>query len=95
MPKWNKRALRRSTMTSKMGNMDFYKGRGGRNEGTHTSKGAYVVRPERLLRIVAPLNLESFQLKPYVHAQTRKPARGARVPALTPAAEAAPEAALR
>ena len=78
-------------MTSKMGNMDFYKGRGGRNEGTHTAKGGYVVRPERLLRIVPPANLDSFLLKPYVHTQTRKPAKGARVPTLVAAvAEEAP-----
>jgi hypothetical protein len=85
MPKWNKRALRRGTLNSKMGNMTYYKGRGARNEGTHTTKGGYVVRPERLLRIVAPANLEAFPLKPYVHTQTRRPARGARVPALAPA----------
>jgi hypothetical protein len=97
MPKWNKRALRRATMTSKMGNMDYYKGRGARNEGTHTNKGGYVVRAERLMRIVAPANMDAFPLKPYVHAQARRPARGARVPALTaaPPAPAAAEAQLR
>ena len=40
MPKWNKRALRRATMTSKMGNMDYYKGRGARNEGTSSAPSA-------------------------------------------------------
>ena len=96
MPKWNKRALRRATMTSKMGNMDYYKGRGARNEGTHTNKGGYVVRPERLLKIVAPANLDAFPLRPYVHTMTRRPTKGARVPAFTAAPPApAAEAQLR
>ncbi len=37
--RFGKRFLRRTTMNSKMGNKDFYKGRGARNEGTHTTKG--------------------------------------------------------
>jgi hypothetical protein len=37
--KFGKRFLRRKQMNSKMGNKNFYKGRGARNEGTHTTKG--------------------------------------------------------
>ncbi len=38
--RFGRRFLRRTTMNSKMGNKDFYKGRGSRKEGTHTNKGA-------------------------------------------------------
>lgn len=62
MGKFGKRFLMRSALNSKMGNKNFYKGRGARNEGTHTTKGAYVVRPERLLEIIAP-DLKGFQVR--------------------------------
>jgi hypothetical protein len=52
----------RGVFTSKFGDKNFYKGRVGRNEGTHTNKGAYVVRPGRTLRIVAP-DLTGFQVR--------------------------------
>jgi len=80
MSKFGRRFLRRASMNSKMGNKNFYKGRGARNEGTHTSKGGYVVRPERLMRIVAPPNLAACELRPYVHALARPPKEGERVP---------------
>lgn len=48
------RRLRRGTITSKRGNQDYYKGYGARTEGVHTSKGAFVVLPERLMTIRAP-----------------------------------------
>jgi hypothetical protein len=54
MGKFGKQFTRRGAMTTKMGNVTFYKGKTARNEGVHTNKGAYVVRPERLLTIVAP-----------------------------------------
>lgn len=55
MSKFGRRFLRRAANpTSKMGNKAFYKGRGARNEGTHTNKGGYVVRPERLMVIIPP-----------------------------------------
>ena len=82
MGKFGRRSLRRSIMNSKMGNANFYKGRGARNEGTHTSKGAYVVRPERLLRIVVPPSLATTQLRPYVHVAARAAKKGERVPVL-------------
>jgi hypothetical protein len=71
-------------MNSKMGNKNFYKGRGANNEGTHTNKGAYVIRPERLMNIVVPTNLAAFPLRPYVHALARPPPKGERVPTLVP-----------
>ncbi len=82
MGKFGRRSLRRSIMNSKMGNKNFYKGRGASNEGTHTNKGAYVVRPERLMRIVAPVNLATTLLRPYVHTSVRAPRKGERVPVL-------------
>ena len=84
MSKHGRRFLRRGVMNSKMGNAAYYKGRGAANEGTHTSKGAYVVRPERLLKIVAPPaeTLAATQLRPYVHEAAPKAPRGARVPEL-------------
>ena len=90
MGKFGRRFLRRAILNSKFGNKNFYKGRGARNEGTHTSKGGYVVRPERLLRIVAP-DLTGFDLKPYVHTQTRAPQQGSRVPTYAGAVEKKPE----
>ena len=54
MSKHGRRFLRRGVMNSKMGNKSFYKGRGAANEGTHTAKGAYVIREGRRLSIVAP-----------------------------------------
>jgi hypothetical protein len=81
MGKFGRRSLRRApSLNSKMGNKNFYKGRGARNEGTHTSKGGYVVRPERLLRIAPPAALATTPLRPYVHLAARAPPRGARVP---------------
>ena len=52
--KFSKRASRWLPLDSKRGNKDFYKGRGGRLEGSHTNKGAFVLRPERLMCIVPP-----------------------------------------
>lgn len=37
--KFTKRLGRRATLTAKRGNVNYYKGRGGRSEGVHTSKG--------------------------------------------------------
>jgi len=88
MSKHGRRFLRRGVMNSKMGNKSFYKGRGAANEGTHTAKGAYVIREGRRLSIVAPPRaaLEQTLLRPYVHAAAPRPKRGERV---APAAEGA------
>jgi large subunit ribosomal protein L41 len=66
-------------LTSKRGNRTFYKGYGARTEGNHTSKGAYVIRPEKLMKIIAP-DLTDFKLKPFVFTGVYAPKRGERVP---------------
>ena len=38
--KFSRRLGRRLTLSSKRGNVNYYKGRGGRSEGVHTTKGA-------------------------------------------------------
>ena len=95
MSKHGRRFLRRGVMNSKMGNAAYYKGRGAANEGTHTSKGAYVIREGRRLTIVAPPRaaLAETLLRPYVHAAVPRPRRGERVAAAAAAAGSAPEAA--
>jgi len=62
MPSKYTNRLRRGTLTSKRGNKDYYKGYGARTEGVHTTKGAYVVLPERLMKIVAP-DMSGFQVR--------------------------------
>ena len=79
MGKFGRRFMRRAIMNSKFGNKNYVKGRGGRNEGTHTNKGGYVVRPERLMTIVAP-DLAGCELRPYVHRAVELRGRGERVP---------------
>jgi hypothetical protein len=81
MSKYGRRYLRRGVMNSKMGNAAYYKGRGAANEGSHTAKGAYVVREGRRLSIVAPPRaaMAETQLRPYVHAAAPRPRRGERV----------------
>ena len=61
MSKYTKR-LRRGTLTTKRGNAQYYKGFGARSEGTKTNKGAFVLRPERLMRIIAP-DMTGFQVR--------------------------------
>jgi hypothetical protein len=83
MPSKLTRRLRRGTLTSKAGNRDFYKGRGGRTEGVHTTKGAFTPLASRMMAIVAPSAeaMAACALRPYVHAKKAPPPRGARVPA--------------
>ena len=51
--------------------INFYKGKGGRREGRHTSKGKYVLDSKLHLNIVAPAPREGgFALKPYVAQNT-------------------------
>lgn len=61
---------KRIPMTSKMGNKNFYKGKGGTKEGHLNSKANFVVDPEMRLEIVAP-DLTGFKLKPYVSKAVR------------------------
>jgi len=88
MARFGKRFTRRGPMTTKQGNVNYYKGTRGRSEGVHTAKGAFATRPERLLTIVPPANLAACELKPYVHRAVRRPPVGERVPDYTAGAGA-------
>lgn len=85
--KFSPRLGKRGVLNSKRGNKNYFKGYNSRIEGTHSTKGAYFIREERLLRIIAP-DLSGFTLKPYVHAAVKQPRHGQRVPEFS-AAEAA------
>ncbi|CAM9608196.1 unnamed protein product [Ectocarpus sp. 13 AM-2016] len=72
----SKSARKRIPMTSKMGNKNFYKGKGATKEGTINSRaGRFIVDPEKRLEIIAP-DLDGFKLKPYVSKAVWKPRRG-------------------
>ena len=75
--KFGERISRRGVLGSKQGNKGYYKGSGGRNEGSHTNKGAYVIKPLRLMEIIVPPKCD---LKPYVAAGVHAPTPGKRVP---------------
>lgn len=67
------RQHRKGAMSAKRSPQNFYKGTGGRKEGRHTSKGAYVIDKTKLLNIVVPTtDLKTFKLKPYVAHKTLK-----------------------
>lgn len=55
-----------ANMNSKQGNLQYYKGRGGTNQGRLTSKGKFLLDWTRLKFIMSPGNLTDFSLKPYV-----------------------------
>ncbi|CAM9755676.1 unnamed protein product [Ascophyllum nodosum] len=71
----SKSARKRIPMTSKMGNKNFYKGKGSTKEGQLNSKGRFIVNHDKRLEIVAP-DLTGFKLKPYVSNAVWKPRRG-------------------
>jgi large subunit ribosomal protein L41 len=56
-------------LTSKRGPRNFYKGKGCKSTGRHTSKGAYVLMEEKLPKYVVP-DLTNCKLKPYVAHDT-------------------------
>ena len=58
-------------LSPKKGNRLYYKGKGGNKGGRHTSKGKYIIDPEKLLTLRVP-DLTDFKLKPYVSAETPK-----------------------
>lgn len=60
---------RRIAMTSKRGNRRFYKGRGAKSAGSHTNKGHYLIKDNKIPEIVVP-QLDGFKLKPYVSQKT-------------------------
>eukprot|EP00118_Oscarella_pearsei_P025599 m.308445 g.308445 ORF g.308445 m.308445 type:complete len:102 (+) comp44015_c0_seq1:50-355(+) len=65
------RGARRGNMTSKRGNRTFYKGRGAKSTGYHTSKGNFIVQKQKVPEFVVP-DLTGFQLRPYVSYKTPK-----------------------
>jgi hypothetical protein len=85
MPSKYTNRLRRGTLTSKRGNKDYYKGYGARTEGVHTTKGAYVVLPERLMKIVAP-DMSGFQVRSWKTSRSTLCAACSPLPAHTQAA---------
>jgi hypothetical protein len=68
--KFSPRQGRRGATSAKR--INFYKGKGGRREGRHTSKGKYVLDTSLHLEIVAPTPRPDtgFALKPYVAQST-------------------------
>ncbi|KAF2073159.1 hypothetical protein CYY_005512 [Polysphondylium violaceum] len=54
-----------SNLTPKMGNKNYYKGRGVYNPGKVNSKGRFHITAEKAQVIHAP-DLTDFELKPYV-----------------------------
>jgi large subunit ribosomal protein L41 len=60
-----------TALTTKRGPKGFYKGKGCKSTGRHTSKGGYVLMPEKLPIYVAP-DLTDFKLKAYVAHDTPK-----------------------
>ena len=66
--KYSPRQGRRGVASPKR--INFYKGKGGRREGRHTSKGHYFLDKSKQLNIIAPTVQAEFNLKPYVAQDT-------------------------
>ncbi|KAL3696810.1 hypothetical protein R1sor_010886 [Riccia sorocarpa] len=60
-----------TALTSKRGPKGFYKGKGCKSTGRHTSKGGYILMAEKLPQFVVP-DLTDFKLKAYVAHNTPK-----------------------
>eukprot|EP01039_Chlorochromonas_danica_P007731 gene7731-8542_t len=60
----NSRA-KRLPLTTKRAGKGFYKGNRGRKEGRLTSKGRFIMIPEKCTELVVP-DLTGFTLKPYI-----------------------------
>lgn len=67
------RGATRRVMTGKMGNKNFYKGRGVRNTGFHTRKAGYIIVYRKVPQFIVP-DLTGFELKPYVSYKAPKTA---------------------
>ena len=66
--KFSKRQGKMGPVGPKRGNKNYYKGKGGVNVGTHTSKGGYKLDTTKIPVIVVPPieTLRNSPLKPYV-----------------------------
>jgi hypothetical protein len=54
-------------LTSKIGPVGYYKGKGSNSEGRHTSKGKYVVQEWKRMKVGGRYGpAETSELKPYV-----------------------------
>ncbi|BBN11583.1 large subunit ribosomal protein L41 [Marchantia polymorpha subsp. ruderalis] len=60
-----------TALTTKRGPKGFYKGKGCKSTGRHTSKGGYILMAEKLPQYVVP-DLTDFKLKAYVAHNTPK-----------------------
>ncbi|KAJ3065460.1 hypothetical protein HDU98_011188 [Podochytrium sp. JEL0797] len=58
-------------LTSKLGNKNFYKGKGSGPMGRWTAKGNYVLEPFRFRQYMIP-DLQGCQLTPYVNPSIEK-----------------------
>ena len=67
----SKSAAKRIPLNAKHARKGYKKGKGCRTEGRLTSKGRFIVDPERRLELVVP-DLTGFKLKPYVSVMTPK-----------------------
>ncbi|KAK3740557.1 hypothetical protein QZH41_016100 [Actinostola sp. cb2023] len=65
------RGATRGVLTGKKGNKQFYKGRGVRPPGYHTSKGGYKIVQRKVPEFIVP-DLTGFELKPYVSYKAPK-----------------------
>merc|ERR1712216_82548 len=72
--KFSPRQTKTRPLGSKMGNKNYYKGKGGLNMGKHTKRGGFIVQREKVPMIVAPdwAKIEASGLKPYVAHNTPK-----------------------
>ena len=57
---------KRKTLTSKMGNKNYYKGKGGKPMGRHTKKGGYIIEKYRKPDYIVP-DLTDFQVRCDTH----------------------------
>lgn len=67
----SKSATKRLPLTTKRVGKGFYKGKGCRSEGRHTSKGKFLMDRSKMLELVVP-DLNGFKLKPYIAASISK-----------------------
>lgn len=61
---------KRLPLNTKWAKKGFYKGKGGRTVGHHTSKGGFVIDKSKVVELVVP-DLTDFPLKPYVARTVR------------------------
>ena len=73
MPSKLTKRLRRGSLTTKSGNVQYYKGVGARTEGVHGGRGGFTILPERLLDIQAPAGTCTVRAPRAASRRTRLP----------------------